>query len=196
MEIKEYFRILNNNLEKINSADIEKIIDDIYYAYQNSNTVFIIGNGGSAAKASHLAQDLSKGVIPDLNIKKRIKALSLNDNIPFITALANDEGYNKIFSVQLRTYAEKGDYLIAISGSGNSKNIIEAAREAKNIGVKVIGITGFDGGELRKISDLAIHISLNEMAMVESIHSIIFHYIINYLRMKITGDKFDLSCFY
>lgn len=189
MEIKKYFNIYRELIDKINTEEVLALADCIYTAYKKQKTIFIIGNGGSAAKASHLAQDFSKGLISDPNIKHRVKALSLTDNVPYITALGNDTGYENIFSGQLRIFAEEGDYLIAISGSGKSKNILKAAEFAKEHKITVIGITGFDGGELKPMSDLSVHIPVNDMCMVESVHSMIFHYIVTNLREKISGVK-------
>jgi D-sedoheptulose 7-phosphate isomerase len=115
----------------------------------------------------------------------RLKALSLADNTPFITAQGNDEGYDSIFEQQLRTFAKSGDYLIAVSGSGNSPNIIKAVEWANNNGVTTIGVTGFDGGKLRKMAKHTVHVPLNDMCTAESIHSIIFHYVILEIREKL-----------
>jgi D-sedoheptulose 7-phosphate isomerase len=188
MEVKEYFNTFKNVLDKVDVKSIYEMINEIYDSYNKSKTIFIIGNGGSAANASHFAQDLSKGVILDQTVKKRIRALSLTDNIGYITALANDDGYENIFVAQMRTFSNESDILIAISGSGNSENIIEAVTYAKKNNIKVIGITGYDGGKLKKLSDISIHVPLNEMCMVESIHSVIFHFIITSLRQKITNQ--------
>jgi D-sedoheptulose 7-phosphate isomerase len=195
MEINIYFEILNNTLSLVDRNELDNMIYAIYKAYVDGTTIFIIGNGGSAANASHFAQDLSKGVILDQNVRKRIKALSLTDNVPYITALGNDNGYDSVFVSQLRTFSCEGDLLIAISGSGKSKNILAAVEYARNNGMKVIGVTGYDGGELKSLSDTSVHVPLNEMCMAESIHSILFHYIISFLRMKITGEKFDENSF-
>jgi D-sedoheptulose 7-phosphate isomerase len=157
--------------------------------------IFLIGNGGSAANASHFAEDLSKGVITDQSVEKRIRAMSLADNVPFMTASANDSGYENVFVSQLITFANQGDYLIAISGSGNSKNIIKAVEYSKIRKINVIGVTGYDGGKLKELCDISIHVPLEEMCTVESIHSIIFHYITGHLREVITGEKFCESCF-
>jgi D-sedoheptulose 7-phosphate isomerase len=196
MEIKKYFNIYKEVIDKINLDEIQTLIDCIYTAYENKKTIFLIGNGGSAAKASHVAQDFSKGLIGDPNINHRVKALSLTDNIPYITALGNDEGYENIFSGQLRIFAEEGDYLIAISGSGNSENIIKAAEFAKVHNMKVIGVTGFDGGVLKKMSDVSVNIPIYDMCMVESVHSVIFHYVVTNLRDKISGVKTNDSDYY
>lgn len=195
MEIKEYLSIFKDVLDKLDENSIKEMINEIYNSYLKDQTIFVIGNGGSAANASHFAQDLSKGVILDQSVEKRIRALSLTDNIAYITALANDDGYEKIFVAQMRTFANNDDLLIAISGSGNSPNIIEAVNYAKNNRIKVIGITGYSGGKLKELSDISVHVPLNEMCMSESVHSVIFHYVISYLRMKITDENFDESTF-
>lgn len=191
MELKRYFKILGNVLNIVDENAVYKMIDCIVNCFEKNKMVFIIGNGGSASKASHLAQDLAKGVFFDLNEGKRIRAMSLVDNIAYMTAVANDNGYENIFYAQLKTLANEGDYLIAISGSGNSKNILKAVEYAREKNIKVIGITGFDGGKLKKLSDISIHIELNEMAMVESVHAIILHYVINSLRQKLGGEEFS-----
>ncbi|MDD5570019.1 MAG: SIS domain-containing protein [Bacteroidales bacterium] len=178
MDFANYSKYINYALEEINFKEIDNLISLILKAYENENTIFLIGNGGSAANASHFAEDLSKGTILNIQQKKRIKALSLTDNTPFMTALGNDNGFEMIFEQQIRTFAKKGDYLIAISGSGNSKNIIKAIEWANENNIVTIGITGFDGGILKKINRHNIHVPLNDMCSVESIHSVIFHFVI------------------
>ena len=150
--------------------------------------VFVIGNGGSAANASHFAQDLAKGTRLSLDQEKRIKALSLTDNLPFVSALGNDDGYETIFEQQLRTFATPADLLIAISGSGNSPNIIKAVEWANENELVTVGITGFNGGKLRQINKHSVHVPLDDMCTAESIHSIIFHYIVLELKEKIKVD--------
>jgi D-sedoheptulose 7-phosphate isomerase len=145
----------------------------------------VIGNGGSAANASHFAQDLAKGTKLNKDQARRLKALSLTDNLPFITAQGNDEGYESIFEQQLRTFAKPGDVLIAISGSGNSPNIINAVEWCNKNDIETIGITGFDGGKLTKIARHSVNVVLNDMCTSESIHSIIFHYVILELRERL-----------
>ena len=151
--------------------------------------VFVIGNGGSAANASHFAQDLAKGTLASPNQIKRLRAHSLTDNLPFMSALANDEGYEAVFVQQLRTYGNKGDVLISISGSGNSPNILSAVRYANEQGMHSVGITGFDGGALRGLARTGVHVPLKDMCTSESIHSVIFHYVILTLQQKIAQDQ-------
>jgi len=193
MEIREYFGKVKELVDVIPYDDVEKMIEAVYRAYEDEKMIFIIGNGGSASKASHVAQDFSKGLILDQSINKRVKALSLTDNVPYITALANDNGFENIFSAQLRTFASKGDYLLAISGSGNSPNIVSAAEFAKELHMTIIGVTGYGGGKLKELCDISVNVQINDMCMAESFHSLIFHYVVSSLRKRITGDEFEIN---
>lgn len=193
MDIRQYFGVVKELIDVIPFEDVEKMIDAVYKAYKDEKMIFIIGNGGSASKASHVAQDFSKGLILDQNINKRVKALSLTDNVPYITALANDTGFENIFSAQLRTFASEGDYLLAISGSGNSPNIISAAEFAKELHMTIIGVTGYGGGKLKELSDISVNVQINDMCMAESFHSLIFHYVVSSLRKRITGEEFEIN---
>lgn len=184
MNYNEYREYFIKSLDVINYKQLDDFVELIYSAYQNENCIFVIGNGGSAANASHFAQDLAKGTRKSLDQDIRIRALSLTDNLPFITALGNDDGYDTIFEQQLRTFAKKGDVLVAISGSGNSPNIIKAVEWANQNGLETVGITGYNGGKLHQINKHSVHVELNDMATAESIHSYIFHYIIIKVREK------------
>ncbi len=184
MEFNNYKKLINDTMDSLNNDEITNFLDLIVNAYKNDKFVFVIGNGGSAANASHLAQDLAKGTRKDPEQKRRLKALSHTDNTPFMTAQGNDEGYDSIFEQQLRTFAGKGDYVIAISGSGNSPNIVKAIEWANNNGLVSIGVTGYDGGKLKAMAHHTLHVPLNEMCTAESIHSIVFHYVILELREK------------
>jgi D-sedoheptulose 7-phosphate isomerase len=171
---EDYFEEIKRRLDDVESQ-IGPFVMELYKAYQESATIFIIGNGGSAANASHFAQDLAKGTLADISQKKRIKAVSLTDNGSFITALANDEGYENIFLQQLMTYAEPKDRLVVISGSGNSPNVVKATEYALDNGIEVLGVTGFDGGEIKGLSKINVHIPSNDMGLVEAVHSVVFH---------------------
>ena len=189
MDIAKYLEAVKATISNLDPAVLGSFANHLEGAYNNSQTVYIIGNGGSAANASHFAQDLSKGIFFDAPVAKTMKAISLTDNIAHITAIANDTGYQNIFSAQINTFANTGDLLICISGSGNSSNIIEAVKAAKQKGMFVIGVTGFDGGQLNTMSDFVVHVPLYEMCTVESIHSIIFHLMVLELRERLTGQK-------
>jgi len=185
MKFTEYCFYLNETLTKIDQQEINKFIELIIKAYNEEKMIFVIGNGGSAANASHFAQDLAKGTRDHLDQIKRIKALSLTDSIPFITALGNDDGFDTIFEQQLRTYARTDDMLVSISGSGNSPNIIKAVEWANSIGITTVGISGFNGGKLKEIVKYSLHIPLNDMCTSESIHSVVLHYVVIELQKKI-----------
>ncbi|MGA2667560.1 MAG: SIS domain-containing protein [Ignavibacteria bacterium] len=185
MEFNTYKKTVFNTLAGIDSDEIDKLIELLVGAYYTEKLIFIIGNGGSAANASHFAQDLAKGTRTSKEQPLRLKALSLTDNSPFITAQGNDEGYESIFEQQLRTFAKPGDLLIAISGSGNSPNIIKAVEWANANKLTTIGITAFDGGKLKKLSNYSVNVALNDMCTSESIHSVIFHYVILEIRERL-----------
>ncbi|MCB0713438.1 MAG: SIS domain-containing protein [Ignavibacteriae bacterium] len=189
MNFTDYTDYTLKAISSVDVAEVERLTDSLFEAFELGNTVFVIGNGGSAANASHFAQDLAKGTLAHADQEKRLKALSLTDNLPFISALGNDEGYENVFVQQLRTFASAGDLLVAISGSGNSPNILKAIEFAKGKGMKTIGITGFDGGKLRGIADEGVHVPLNDMCTSESVHSVIFHYVILELKDRIASDQ-------
>lgn len=185
MTFTQYVDYIFDSTKNVETAQIEKFIDLLFTAYKEEKTIFVIGNGGSAANASHLAQDLAKGTRAGIDFPKRIKAISLTDNVAFITALGNDDGYETIFEQQLRTFAKPGDMVIAISGSGNSPNIVKAIDWANANQLTTIGITGFNGGKLKKMNTYSLHVELNDMCTAESIHSIILHYVIIELQKRI-----------
>jgi len=184
MDFKNYINDLKKVIDSLDAKEVENFLNLLEDAYKNEKFVFVIGNGGSAANASHFAQDLAKGTRIKPDQPKRLKALSLTDNTPFITAQGNDDGYESIFEQQLRTFANKGDYVVAISGSGNSPNIIKAIEWADKNGLVTIGVTGFDGGKLKKIAHHTVNVVLNDMCTAESVHSIVFHYVILELRER------------
>ncbi len=164
---------------------VSLFVEALYEAYVHENIIFLIGNGGSAANASHFGQDLSKGTLPSIATSKRIRALPLTDNISFITALANDEGYESVFVEQLINLGRPADLLIAISGSGNSRNVLKAVEYANSRGMTTIGVTGFDGGVLRNIARINVHVPSDDMGLVEAVHSVIFHLAISQLKQRI-----------
>ena len=177
MQFSEYLTYFNNTLSNLDETQVEEMVSLVIKAYHNDRTVFVIGNGGSASNASHLANDLVKGTLKSMDQKKRLKALALTDNLALMTAFANDEGYDTIFELQLRTFAKPDDLVIAISGSGNSPNVIRAIEWANNNGLHTIGVTGFGGGKLKQIAKTSVHVPLNDMCTSESVHSVIFHYL-------------------
>lgn len=145
-----------------------------------------MGNGGSAATASHFACDLAKGTIKDNPyIKKRFKVIALTDNIPLITAWSNDTDYSQVFIEQLRNLLNKDDVVIAISASGSSENVLKAVEYANQRGALTIGLTGFDGGKLKDIANKCLKVSSDSMERIEDVHLILEHLLCLWLREEL-----------
>lgn len=181
MSLFEAYR--NKLVESINLIDesaVLKVAAKLDSARREGKRVFIIGNGGSAAIASHFACDLGKGCYREG--EANFKVTSLTDNVPWMTALSNDLSYEHVFVNQLKNFAEEGDLLIAISSSGSSKNIIKACEYAKETGLCVIGFVGFQGGRLKEIADISIWIESDDYGIVEDCHSVLEHVISHLIR--------------
>jgi len=178
--VEQYTINLKNLLDSIDKGAISKIIEALNKCEDNNSKIYIMGNGGSAATASHMANDLSVGL--KLREIKNFNVESLSDNSSVCTAIANDIGYENIFYAQLKNKLTKDDVVIAISCSGNSPNIIKAIEYAKNVGTTIIGLSGFDGGRLKELSDIKFHIDTQkgEYGLVEDMHMILDHIIYSY----------------
>jgi len=161
---------------------LEDIVTMLLHARDNGKMIFTIGNGGSASTASHFVSDLLKTTIT--KDSKRFKAISLVDNIPVNLAWSNDVSYDQSFAEQLKNFCSKDDILISFSGSGNSLNVINAMKLAKNQHCKCIGMTGMDGGEFPKLCDLTIVVPSNDMLQIESAHVTLCHCIIDVIRKQ------------
>ena len=190
--IQNYLSETRRVTEAISVDDIDRAIELLFEAWETGNQVFICGNGGSASTAAHFACDLAKATIVDG--KKRFAAHCLNDNAPLVSALTNDEGFDNLFSEQLRNYARDGDVLICISvhgGAGKDKaqlwsqNLLKAMKYIKERGGKTIGFSGFDGGPMKEIADACIVVPINSTPQVESFHLALEHLICSCLRQKI-----------
>jgi D-sedoheptulose 7-phosphate isomerase len=177
MDFASYLQYFHKATERLDPAEVEHLVNLIVDAYHENRTVFLIGNGGSASNATHLANDLVKGTLRSMDQVKRLKAMALTDNVALMTAYANDEGYATIFEQQLRTFGKVHDVVIAISGSGNSPNVINAIEYANKAGMHTVGVTGFGGGKLKQIAKSSVHVPLDDMCTSESVHSVIFHYV-------------------
>lgn len=186
--ISGYFNHLSEIFNKIEVSEIEAFINLILKTRESGKTVYFIGNGGSAATASHFANDLAIGTrCPE----KPFKVMSLTDNNAVMTAIANDFGYESLFLKQLETCLSEGDVLVSISASGNSPNLLKAVQYAKSKGVKTVGLTGFDGGELYQMCDLKVHVPTDkgEYGPVEDLHMIFDHIIGTYLAMRVQEES-------
>lgn len=187
-----YMARLISELDRIDCCDMERWADHIYRVWEQGRFVFIIGNGGSGTTASHMAEDLGKSTLRETELrdesKKRLKVLSLTDNTGWLMAVGNDLAYEQIFVQQLMNYGSAGDLLVAISGSGNSPNILAAADWANRHNLVTFGLTGYDGGKLKEMQQDGLHVGLNDMGMVESIHLCLFHWVLNDVFARINGE--------
>jgi D-sedoheptulose 7-phosphate isomerase len=181
-----YLGYLQSVLRRVDIAEIGRFIETLLDARERGVTVFFIGNGGSAATASHFANDLSVGTN---EYAKPFRAISLTDNVPILTAVGNDFGYAEIFVRQLRILGRKGDVLVGISASGNSPNVLKAFDHARETGIKTVAITAFDGGQMKAIADETIHVptELKEYGPAEDAHMVLDHlvgaYLMRYVRV-------------
>ena len=185
MNVQEYVEAFDVALGRVDEDQVEQLVSAIGAAYEAGRFVFVIGNGGSAANASHLCEDLGKGTLSDFGSQRRLKILSLTDNAAYITAWGNDEGYDRVFVEQLKNLASEGDLLIAISGSGNSPNVLRAVEYAHEIGMETFAVTGYDGGRLLELAGDALHVKSFDMGMVEGVHSVVFHYLTDALKERL-----------
>jgi D-sedoheptulose 7-phosphate isomerase len=181
---KAYLERVGQEIRRLDLAQVERLSDLIESAYHAGRLVFIIGNGGSGANASHFCEDLAKCTLRDFEGQKRLRVLSLTDNVAWIMAVANDLSYERIFLEQLKNLASPGDLLLAISGSGNSPNVLRAVEWANANGLTTVGITGFSGGELRPLAHHGLHVDVDDMGLVESLHLTVFHWVIDDLNRR------------
>lgn len=184
---KNYFSYLYKLLEELDTSQIASFAREMESARQNCNTVFFVGNGGSAATASHMANDFGTDIHKRTLTDKPYRAMSLVDNCAVMLAVANDTGYENLFVGQLKIHYRKGDKLIAISASGNSPNVVAAAQWVKKQGGTVIALVGFDGGRLKEISDVAVQVKAlkGEYGPVEDIHLVLDHLVTYWLQYQI-----------
>ena len=194
---RQFLQRVGEELLRVDTTQIQTLADLIFGCYQTGRTVYLIGNGGSGSNCSHFCEDLGKGTIRredfDNDSKRRLRILSLTDNTPYILAWGNDEGFDRVFVEQLKNLGSPGDLLIAISGSGNSPNILRAVDWANRHGLKTIGCTGFSGGKLQTLAQHNFHVPLDDMGIVESIHLTAFHWVVDHLHRRIGIESSELA---
>jgi D-sedoheptulose 7-phosphate isomerase len=192
LDVDEYVKRLQAELDRLDRQEVTRLADSIFESFRDGRFVFVFGNGGSATTASHLAEDLGKGCLREADLadesRKRLKVLSLTDNVGWLTALGNDCGYDQIFVQQLMNYGQPGDLAIGISGSGNSPNVLNAVDWANRHGLRTFGMTGFDGGKLKGMQQAGLHVALDDMGMVESIHACVVHWVVDDLFARVNGE--------
>ncbi len=190
LDVRPFMERVAQELLRLDVAEVHALADAIDDCYRNGRTVFLCGNGGSGSNCSHFCEDLGKGTLRrqdfDDDTKKRLRVISLTDNTPYILAWGNDEGFDRVFLEQLKNLAQPGDLLIAVSGSGNSPNILRAVEWANQHGMKTYGCTGFDGGKLRNMAHSGLHVDLDDMGIVESLHLTAFHWVVDNMHKRVS----------
>jgi D-sedoheptulose 7-phosphate isomerase len=181
-----YLNGLRTAVDSLPRPEVVRLGEMLFRAYVNGKQVFTLGNGGSASTASHMAADLAKNTIsPNM---RRFRIISLNDNISLLTALANDTGYENVFSEQLRALVRAGDLVIVISASGNSPNVLEAIRCAQRRSAEVAGLFGFDGGEGARLADLSIVVPSRHYGIIEDVHLTVNHLLVDHFQLRLADE--------
>ena len=188
--IKELQNYRNSTIETIRNIDdhsIAKVVQILLHARNKGTMIFVFGNGGSGATASHFVGDLLKSL--SYGFEKRFRAMCLNDNIPTLSAYSNDVSYDDVFLEQLKNFAQEKDVVLGLSGSGNSQNVVKALEYANQIGATTVAISGFDGGKIKQLAQINLHAKINDMDIVENVHLFVLHYIKRILMLEIQGEK-------
>lgn len=192
LDAPSYFEKLQTEIGNLDQAAIKRWSDLVYECWEAERFVFVFGNGGAGTTAGHIHEDFAKSSLRKTDLldesKKRLKIISLNDNLGWVTAVGNDMGFEHIFQQQLMNYAGKGDLAIAMSGSGNSDNVIQAVEWCRRHGVHTYGMTGYDGGKLKQIQDEGLHVPVDDMGMVQSIHLCVFHWVLDDVFARINNE--------
>ena len=175
--IEHYLESEIDILKKLDTEAVQKVVKAFEEAYERESAIYVFGNGGSAGTASHMANDFNKGISE--YTEKKFRFQCLNDNIPTMLAVANDIGYDDVFSFQLKNKVKEKDLVIGISGSGNSENVIRALNCAKEQGAITMGIVGYHGGKVADIADIVFHVPLCNMQIVEDVHMILNHMVMS-----------------
>jgi D-sedoheptulose 7-phosphate isomerase len=179
---KDYLLAVQGVLARLDHAIVDRMVDVIWRGYEQGRTLFLFGNGGSAALASHFACDIGKGTIAGK--RRRLKTVALTDNVTLITAWANDKAYDAIFAEQLESLTDKGDIVLAISGSGNSPNVIRGLEAARRLGAETLVLTGFEGGRAKALADLCLVVPSDSMQLIEDAHLCATHAIFLAIRQR------------
>ena len=167
-DIKDYYAREIKAVEDLDVDELNGAMNCLLEHYEKDATIYVFGNGGSSATASHMVCDFNKGTCAD--VEKRFRFVCLNDNVPTMMAVANDMSFEDVFYYQLENKLREGDLVLAISGSGNSHNVIKAVEYAKKQGIEIIGMTGYDGGRLGGMSDYRLHVPADDMQITEDLH--------------------------
>lgn len=190
-EIRSYINLLQDTLSRLDVGALDRALNLLTQAHEREKTVYIFGNGGSAATASHFQNDFNKGISEHTEKKFRFQCLS--DNVATVLAIANDIAFEEIFRFQLRGRLSEGDLVVAISASGNSRNVLNAAAYARERGNTVIGLTGFDGGKLAPLCDVLLNAPTDSIQIAEDLHMVFDHLMMAVLYRTMAGRSHRLG---
>jgi D-sedoheptulose 7-phosphate isomerase len=183
--VARYFQSLQRLIAEIPYAQIDEIVAVLLRAFEEERTIFVFGNGGSASSASHMVSDMNRGVSDAM---RRMKVMALNDNVPLLTAYANDHGYETVFSEQLKNFVQPGDVAFAISCSGDSPNVLLALTTARQAGAFTVGLGGFNGGAMKSLCDVCAVVPSDNMQIIEDLHHAMLHAMFTVLKDRIRAD--------
>lgn len=184
--VQSYFQALTRTVQQLPYISIQQIIDIIIQAFEEGRTIFVFGNGGSAATASHVMCDLNKGASSQ---GRRLRVMAFTDNVALLTAWANDAGYQYVFSEQLKNFVQPGDVVLAISGSGNSASILEGLKTARQAGAITVGMAGYQGGLMKDLCDVCAVVPSNDIQIVEDLHHAVAHSILTAIKARLHAPE-------
>ena len=187
MQAKQYIELVKSTLDALDAKAIESLVDAFHSTYEKGGNIYTMGNGGSGASASHAAGDFLKGA--SYGLDKRFRMICLNDNLPSMMAIANDIGWECIFVEPLKNFLSPNDLVIGISGSGNSKNVVNAIEYANEQGATTVAMSGFKGGKISQIATIDVHAPVMDMEVTEDVHMVIFNIVKKQMMARLMGDN-------
>lgn len=187
MEAQQYIDLVKSTLDALDPKALEALVEAFHTTYEKGGNIYTMGNGGSGASASHAAGDFLKGA--SYGLDKRFKMICLNDNLPSMMAIANDIGWESIFVEPLKNFLSEDDLVIGISGSGNSKNVVNALEYANAKGATTVAMSGFKGGKISEIATINVHAPVMDMEVTEDVHMVIFNIVKKQMMARLMGDN-------
>ena len=187
MQAQQYIDLVKSTLDALDPKALDALVEAFHTTYEKGGNIYTMGNGGSGASASHAAGDFLKGA--SYGLDKRFKMICLNDNLPSMMAIANDIGWESIFVEPLKNFLSEDDLVIGISGSGNSKNVVNALEYANANGATTVAMSGFKGGEISQIASINVHAPVMDMEVTEDVHMVIFNIVKKQMMARLMGDN-------
>ena len=187
MQAQHYIDLVKSTLDALDPKALEALVEAFHTTYEKGGNIYTMGNGGSGASASHAAGDFLKGA--SYGLDKRFRMICLNDNLPLMMAIANDIGWESIFVEPLKNFLSPNDLVIGISGSGNSKNVVNALEYANAQGATTVAMSGFKGGKISEIATINVHAPVMDMEVTEDVHMVIFNIVKKQMMARLMGDN-------